>query len=316
MQDVCANLRAFVAARSDGFDRPYVLGMRKLRFGTAREVKEGAPEFGRRYPAGPVVIGHNQMEPYEINFRAQQDVVSIPLGVIEGVRAYNSDKLHKLAVQPGDLIFHPSGATVYVDAPRRVAEFLTFAIDPALRQEIEEESGAKGLPVDEPHSRTLRGSAVAVGIAQMARRFMLGGHPGGRLAAQSFAILALAEALSAPAGAMPRPPNAFAMHSLRRVLDYIEVKRGSDIALIDLAQVAGLTTYHFARAFKQATGITPARYVMERRLALARELLAGTGVSLAGVAHDAGFASQSHMTDSFRRLLGTTPGRYRREMRA
>lgn len=290
--------------------------MRKLQFGTVEQVKDGVPDFGGRYQAGRVVIGHNQMEPYEINFRAQQDVVSIPLGVIEGVRAYNSDKLAKLAVQPGDLIFHPSGATVYVDAPRRVAEFLTFAIDPALRQEIEEENGAKSLLIGAPHSRTLRGSSVAVSLARMVRRFMLGGHPGGRLAAQSFAILALTEALSAPAGALPRPPNAFAVRSLRRVLDYIEAKRGSDIALTDLAQVAGLTTYHFARSFKQATGITPSRYVMERRLALARELLAGTGDSLAGVAHDAGFASQSHMTDSFRRLLGTTPGRYRREMRA
>ncbi len=290
--------------------------MRKLQFGTVKQVREGVPDFGGRYQAGRVVIGHNQMEPYEINFRASQDVVSIPLGVIEGVRAYNSDRLVKLAVHPGDLIFHPSGATVYVDAPRRVAEFLTFAIDPVLRQEIEEENGAKGLPVDEPRSRTLKGSTMAIGIAQMARRFMLGGQPGGRLAAQSLAILALTEALSAPAGAMPRPPNAFAVRSLRRVLDYVEARRDCDIALTDLAQVAGLTTYHFARAFKQATGITPARYVMERRVALARELLAGTGDSLAGVAHDAGFASQSHMTDSFRRLLGTTPGRYRREMRA
>ena len=286
------------------------MGGRKFRFGEAGRTRRGAPDFGRRYDGGRVAIGHSLMRPYEINFCAPQDVISIPFGVIEGTRAYNSDRRVRLATRPGDLIFHPAGATVYVDAPERVCEFLSFAIDPGLRAEIGAEAGpATGAPG--AADSVLLKSAEAVGIAQLTRRFMLGGHPGGRLAAESLGILALTEVLSALSGKLPPPAKGLDARRLRRILDYIDVHRGDDIGLGDLAQVCGLTAYHFARAFKQATGVTPHRYLLERRLSLACELLATVAAPIAEVARAAGFASQAHMTDTFRRVLGTTPGRYR-----
>ncbi|MEH3148056.1 MAG: AraC family transcriptional regulator [Methylobacterium frigidaeris] len=65
--------------------------------------------------------------------------------------------------------------------------------------------------------------------------------------------------------------------------------------------------------FKASFGVPPHRYVVERRIARARDLLAGGRESLAGIALACGFASQSHFTRSFRQATGVTPAAWRRE---
>jgi AraC family transcriptional regulator len=79
-----------------------------------------------------------------------------------------------------------------------------------------------------------------------------------------------------------------------------------------MAAVARLSTYHFARQFKAATGLPPHRYVIMRRVERAKQLLQRDGdLSLAEVAARAGFADQSQLSRHFRRLVGVTPGRFR-----
>ena len=79
-----------------------------------------------------------------------------------------------------------------------------------------------------------------------------------------------------------------------------------------MAEVAGLSPYHFARQFKTATGLPPHQYVILRRVERAKHLLrAGTGLSLAEVAACAGFSDQSQFSHHFKRLLGVTPRRIR-----
>ena len=98
---------------------------------------------------------------------------------------------------------------------------------------------------------------------------------------------------------------------LRRVLDYIEVQLGGDTGLRRLAAIAGLSPHHFATAFRRSTGLPPHRYVLERRIERAKELLADPRRPLAEVACALGFPSQAHFTTVFRRLVGITPGAYR-----
>ena len=68
---------------------------------------------------------------------------------------------------------------------------------------------------------------------------------------------------------------------------------------------------HFARLFRHSTGLPPHRYVLQRRIARARELVADRRQSLAEIGYELGFPSQAHFTTMFRRLVGTTPGAYR-----
>jgi AraC family transcriptional regulator len=88
-----------------------------------------------------------------------------------------------------------------------------------------------------------------------------------------------------------------------------------ELTLEQLAAVAGLSAGHFLRAFKRATGQTPHRYLVERRLEQAQRLLAATADPIADIAYACGFSSQSHMTDRFTRELGIAPARYRRQQR-
>ena len=79
---------------------------------------------------------------------------------------------------------------------------------------------------------------------------------------------------------------------------------------------ASLSPFHFARSFKQSTGLTPHQYVTERRMRMAKYLLSHAHRRLAEVGRLAGFSSQSRFTTVFRKNVGATPGEYRRLMQA
>lgn len=100
---------------------------------------------------------------------------------------------------------------------------------------------------------------------------------------------------------------------LARVIDYIESRLDHEIHLGDLANVAGLSPFHFSRVFKLATGETPYHFVALRRLDRARAMLMSGEVPLAELALACGFASQSHFTAAFTKAVGMPPGRYRRQ---
>ena len=112
----------------------------------------------------------------------------------------------------------------------------------------------------------------------------------------------------------PRVIGGLAPLQLRRVMDYIEARLDQDLGLAELAALADLSTQHFGQAFKTSMGMPPHRYLIERRIHRAKELLIGANRSIAEIAVSVGFSSQSHMTFNFRKLVETTPARYRRAM--
>ena len=107
------------------------------------------------------------------------------------------------------------------------------------------------------------------------------------------------------------PSNGLSSDRLKRVREYIETHLNDRLTLADLAGVACLSPYHFSRSFKQAVGVGPQRYVMQRRLERAKALMRRTNEPLAEIAYRVGFSDQSHLTSIFRRETGLTPGRYR-----
>ena len=100
---------------------------------------------------------------------------------------------------------------------------------------------------------------------------------------------------------------------LRRVLDYIEANLEGDLSLDQLAAVACLSRFHFARAFKAAVGRSPHRHVSARRLEHAKALLRRDERSLADIALALNFSCQANFTRAFVAATGQTPGRYRRQ---
>ena len=99
---------------------------------------------------------------------------------------------------------------------------------------------------------------------------------------------------------------------LRRATDYLNSYLEQNPSLTEVAAVVGVSMHHFARAFKQSTGIPPHRYLMERRVERAKVLLAQTDLPLPEIAFQLGFSSQSHFTTVLRQMTGTTPKNYRK----
>lgn len=98
----------------------------------------------------------------------------------------------------------------------------------------------------------------------------------------------------------------------RRVMQYIEENVANKMRLDDMAAAAALSPFHFSRAFKKSYGVSPARYVLGRRIQEAQHLLRNTTQSLAEIALACGCASQSHFTTAFKTEVGVTPSEYRR----
>lgn len=101
-------------------------------------------------------------------------------------------------------------------------------------------------------------------------------------------------------GGLPR-------RALKEVIDYIGDNLEKDLTLAEMAGVAHMSPYHFSRLFKESTGLTPHRYVIERRVQRAKELLGSTALPIAEIAFSCGFANQSHLNRHFQRLLGVNP---------
>src|SRR5262245_55571635 len=158
-----------------------------------------------------------------------------------------------------------------------------------------------------------------VGALRAVDAELTAGGVGGSLATESLAnVLAvhLIRHITAPRRAVHGRDGTLPQGRLRAVLEYIEEHFDATPTLAEIAAVAGLNPYHFARQFKAATGLPPHQYVITRRVEHAKHLLReGTDLSLAEVAVRAGFYDQSQFSHHFKRLVGVTPGQYRKPSR-
>jgi AraC family transcriptional regulator len=99
----------------------------------------------------------------------------------------------------------------------------------------------------------------------------------------------------------------------KRLSSYIEDKLDSSIRATDLADVLQLSTSHFFRAFRQTFGEPPLRYIMQRRIRRAQELMLASRLPLSQVALECGMCDQAHFCRVFRRIVGINPNAWRRQ---
>jgi AraC family transcriptional regulator len=99
---------------------------------------------------------------------------------------------------------------------------------------------------------------------------------------------------------------------IRRVTTHIETNLDAAITTKDLAKLAGLSLFHFCRAFRDSFGESPHGYVTRRRVERAQGLMLTTNASLGQIAADCGFTDQAHLSNLFRRFVGESPGVWRR----
>ncbi len=112
-----------------------------------------------------------------------------------------------------------------------------------------------------------------------------------------------------PASVVEPVPGA-PSRAVGRAVDYIEANLSEPLQLSAIAGAACMSRFHFARTFREQTGLSPMEYLRMRRIERARHLLRTEGQRVCQVASALGFYDQSHFVRWFRRSLGCTPTAY------
>jgi AraC family transcriptional regulator len=142
------------------------------------------------------------------------------------------------------------------------------------------------------------------------------GAPAGSIYAESLVNTLVAHLLRHYSNAGDRFQFQFGglpKHKLRRVIEFIDENLERDLTLAELAEVAELSPFHFARSFKQTAGSTPIQFLMQRRIDFARRLLVESELPIVEIGLRAGFKNQSHFATLFRKITAMTPKAYRNE---
>ncbi len=222
-----------------------------------------------------------------------------------GRERYETLPLHLILINPGEI--HTGEAA----CPEG---FVYRAIYPTTDffASLAEEAGAKGgappsftkslVRDPELHGRLLRAHALAA-------------LPSRSLEAE--ALLYEAFALLIARYAEPKPaasPLRGSRREILRAVDYIRERFAGHIGLGEIAAVAGMSPYHFARTFREETGMPPHLFLENLRVRAAA-LRIRKGAPLADAAYSSGFSSQSHLCSVFKRVLGASPSVYRETAR-
>lgn len=264
---------------------------------------ENLPQWGHwletpDYMVAMVPSGH-----LEVNLRSPLNLVATSFGLTQGVAAFDSDRLRPYKATPGGFDIVPQGSTY-----RSVEDascFVVFGYSRAfLSRSVTKEETVELLPGQ--IAKTHWGLSAAIAIQE----FFDNGQVGGEFYLESIVTAVLGQIIyrqSTLSHRFKRPPEFLEPQLLKNVLDYIRGNVSQALSLGDIATVIGFSPYHFARAFKATTGISPYQYVLRCRVEFAQQLLQDKERSLAEVAMEAGFSNQSHMTTVFRRVLQITP---------
>ncbi len=215
------------------------------------------------------------------------------------------------SLPPGSIFLYSSREFVW-SRWQQPTECVHMAIAPDLLNRLEADCSLSGNV--EIEYRVMFADPTILHLAHLFKSEILNGGLAGTLYTESLTnVLAvhLLRNYSGRAIAPVVPDGALDDLKLNSLKDFIEENIAEDLTIVKMADVVHMSQFHFARAFKAATGQPPHRYVTQRRMERAKSLLSVTRVPIAEVAYRVGFYNPSHFTASFRKATGTTPKRYR-----
>jgi len=202
---------------------------------------------------------------------------------------------------PGMLVFHPPGET-HSEAHDTAVASLNVEVGAEWLRRMVELGGALDRPVE------FRGDEIAAAGSQLLRELGRADEDS-ELAIESLTweILAASMDRQGDVGAT----GARRPRWLSEARDLLDAHLDEAPTLRSIAQEAGVHPVHFAATFRRFHGCSVGEYLRRRRLQHARRMLADPELPLARIALDAGFADQCHLTRTFKRFTGMTPGQYR-----
>lgn len=245
---------------------------------------------------------------------AHHIVMANSVGFRFEARELGSGKWRRYAVGPGELCVlgaggPPSELCWQSEGTGRTFEVVEVYVDPA--GSCDESSGARVSL--EPGWRVLRDPLAAEllrGIAGELERPESDEPLFGDLATTLLGVQ-LERVLGAGSTPQVLRRGGLPPFVLKRVREHVAAHLAGGVRLSQLAAIAGLSPFHFSRAFKASTGMSPHAYVLHCRIAEAKRLLSGSTLAVADIARRAGFKSSGQLSARFRASTGTTPSAFR-----
>jgi len=245
--------------------------------------------------------------------RDADHVVTVFLGAPVDLLQSRYGRAVRRTMNAGDVIVTPAGEPKWVQHCDP-AELVKLRLAPALIARIVGDlvvNGASQLQLlDNFGTRDGRIEDLARRLVAEARDEALGG----RLYAESLAtelVVHLLRHYSTPVAIGNGVPTLLPRYKMRRVTEYIDENLRDDLTLGEMSATLSMSTYHFAHAFRQTAGLAPHRYVLLRRIEVARRLLRETDLSITEIAHQVGYSNQSSFSVVFRRVTGQSPRNFR-----
>jgi AraC family transcriptional regulator len=248
----------------------------------------------RRVEAGPWTIELLPGSAYAARYVASQSAIGFAFDSQRGLHAIGSDRVLPFHAMPNGLAFVPAGCDVLSESPTG-GEYLRV-----IRND--------GLALTGDHAFNNRIDPQATQLASRMRRALLQGSVDDDWEAWALSLAERAHAHQA----LPTPAHGSITASRMRLLDeFVDAGLHGPMSVQAMAHLLGLSEGYFMRAFKNATGQSPHRYLIDRRLAKARTLMRDSCARLAEIALICGFNSQAHMATAFRQRLGVSPTQLR-----
>jgi AraC family transcriptional regulator len=270
-----------------------------LDFGTVAFVRgTSQPIEGVRVRSPQVTVAIHESATYRLDWRSAE-----------------SDRLRSSEIARGHAHVG-DGRLPFWFRSRASPSFFAIAIDVAFVKQIWEMEFGRA---DDFELKTVIGvhDPVINRIGLLGREELGEGGINGRLYGEGLGA-ALAVHLLRQYGTFSRVPiihkGGLSSRPLKRVIEHINEHLQDELSLIELSRITKLSPHHFATAFKASTGISPHRYVIERRINRARDLLLRKEKTISEIAVAVGFSSQSHLTVNFRRKMGVTPRKFRQSL--
>jgi len=250
-------------------------------------------------------VGIYDSPPYDLRIGPMESPrLSINLGTAAAWGGIGGERERRFAARRYSLFFTPAGVDVHW-RKTEPSRHLNFYFHPRMLSEsIEPRSGsmAADRPLLDAHVPALRPLVDALSVSIVRNDTIA------REATLSLSHLILATLAQGP------DPSAKSLspETMRRMVEHIDAHLDSTIRITDLAAAAAMPTGTFALCFKRATGCTPHRFILMRRIERAADMLRGGALDVAEVALACGFSSQQHLTTVMRRMNACTPGQLRR----
>jgi AraC family transcriptional regulator len=262
-------------------------------------------EQGSAHDIGYCIAGP---KPYALEFNNDSDVICLLLGDIWTDTKFEDNPERQLLFAGESSAFHPRGGNVRVRAREVRHGFIAFSFPRSFQQGFDD-IGLDKTRRDGSRNNLRRDSITA--LSKYARGRLKSAERLTRLETQSLASLVYLETLRALGAAREEPRTGLSDRQFDAICEFIEAELGNELTCAALAAAANIPLRVVFDGMKMRTGLSPYRYVLERRIERARALLTSTAMPISEIALLCGFSSQQHLTSTLTGRLGQSPQKLR-----